>query len=133
MKRRTFLSVAAGSVAGLAGCSGVLSSEDGGDSENVVGEPPDDPDQELRLTVTVRQDGDPLADETVIYHDHGGTYDRLEGTTDDDGEIVFVDSMGPPPCNPVEVEVPDHDELVSAGCHNGGKELSETIDVESDS
>lgn len=150
MKRRTVLAAAGAGIGVLAGCSGVISSDGGGneslpvDGEEpngsdggtegapVYGEDPDDPEQRLRLRVTVVEDGAPLAEEPVVYHDHGGSYDTLEGTTGEDGELVFVDSMGPPPCNPVEVELPERGQIVDVGCHNGGKELAETIDVGSD-
>lgn len=128
MHRRTVLAAAAAGVGTLAGCSAIGSS-DGGDDPPVYGDGPDDPDHRLRLEVTVVDDGSPVADETVVYHDYGGSYDRLEGTTDDEGRLVFVDSMGPAPCNPVEVEVPAHEAVADVGCHNGGKTVSERVDV----
>lgn len=160
------LAAAGAGIGVLAGCSGVISSDGGGneslpvggeepsslDGGNgslpvggeepngsdggtedapVYGEDPDDPEQRLRLRVTVVEDGVPLAEEPVVYHDHGGSYDTLEGATGEGGELVFVDSMGPPPCNPVEVELPERERVVDVGCHDGAKELAETIDVAS--
>lgn len=157
MNRRTLLAAAGVGIGSLAGCLGVISSDDDGnessseetdgfsvgdeeaDSSNgdaanapVYGDEPDDPDQQLRLQVTVFEDGAPLESEPVIYHDYGGSYDNLEGETGEDGTAVFVDSVGPPPCNSIEIELPDRGETVDVGCHNGGKEISETIDVGND-
>lgn len=127
MRRRSCLVLASGAVAGLAGCSNLLSTDGGGPPE--VGEPSGEPDRQLTVELTVLEGDEPLVDTRVIYHDRGGSYDRLEGTTGSGGRIVFHDSVGPPPANRVEIEVPDHETVVDLGNHNGGKTIEREIDV----
>lgn len=94
--------------------------------------PADDPpgDQEVRITVTVLDGGDPVADQPLVLQDRGGTPDTRYGITDDEGREVFFEGVGPPPCNTQFVELPDHGIRREVGCHDGAETASVEIDLD---
>jgi len=136
--RRRLLAATAGALAaGLAGCSGLT--DDGTETPSHTPTPtPTDPprvvnasdDDDQNLTVRVRTidpEGTPVGGVRVRLHDPFGTADTRVGTTDDLGRLVFVESVGPPPCNSLSLALPEHDKYADLGCWNGGVELAETF------
>jgi hypothetical protein len=49
--------------------------------------------------------GTPVVDEPVVLEVQGDTLVERRGQTDDDGELVFVEDVGPPPCNFVTIRL----------------------------
>lgn len=77
----------------------------------------------------VDRGGEPLDSAAIELADRGGTPDDRWGETGSEGRIRFVESVGPPPCNELTVTVPKYGVEHSLGCHNGGKQIEETITV----
>lgn len=88
-------------------------------------------DQKVGVTVTVLDEsGEPVADEPVLLIDSGGSLDQRTARTGSDGQVRFVEGVGPPPCNPMDVELPDRGRSVSLGCQEGGTTTSHTFRIE---
>lgn len=49
--------------------------------------------------------------------------------TGPNGWVRFIEGVGIPPCNPLELKLPMYGVSKDVGCHNGYKELVETITV----
>lgn len=108
----------------------MLSGDDGGGSP-VVDEGSSKSARNLRVEVQVLTEaGEPAADTNLRLNNRQNN-DPLTGQTGDDGRLVFVDSVGPPPCNNVELSVPEHGITESIGCHNGDKTVEATLEVPS--
>jgi hypothetical protein len=54
---------------------------------------------------------------------------RRDGRTGPNGWVRFVEGVGPAPCNPIELRLPDDGISRDVGCHNGYEELQEVISV----
>jgi hypothetical protein len=52
-----------------------------------------------------------------------------DGVTGPSGWVRFIEGVGIPPCNPLELRLPIYGVSKDVGCHNGYKELVETITV----
>lgn len=147
-RRRLLATGVGGSMLGLAGCvtAGIA---DGGD-EDAVGEDEgadedeqttaglptfvdngsDDAGENVVVSVTVLDEhGAPTEGVAVELEDRGGTPDDRYGRTGVDGTVVFVESVGPPPCNRQTVRLPNEGRSADLGCNDGGAELSATFTV----
>ena len=95
-------------------------------------EAPDD--ETVNVDVTVADtSGDPIEGALVELEDRGGSPDDRLATTGSNGEIRFVESVGPPPANCQTVKLRLADGSVRSadlGCRNGGTSVSHTFEVD---
>lgn len=93
----------------------------------------DDASRNATIEVAVEdQVGDPVAGVTVKLENRGGPPRDVYGDTDTDGRVVFIEGVGPPPCNTLTVKIEDEDLEERVGCFNGTEEGSATLVVETD-
>jgi len=130
MERRSFLGGVLGiSVFGISGCSMLSGEGDQAGEPPVVADRSSKEQRNLRVEVSVRTEAGEPAANTVIRLNNRANSDPLTGHTGADGRIVFVDSVGPPPCNSVALSAPEHGVTESIGCHNGAKTVEATLEV----
>lgn len=97
---------------------------------NTISNPGSTADRTLTIEITVvDENGDPVSGVPVLLQDRGGTPDDRQGATGSDGVIIFVEDVGPPPCNTQTIILPDHGVEESLGCNNGGKTISRTLSI----
>lgn len=90
------------------------------------------PEETISILVTVTdEDGTPLEDELVELEDRGGSPDDRYGRTGATGQLLFLEDVGPAPCNRQTLKLPDRDESADLGCNDGGVHLEHTFEVSS--
>lgn len=138
-RRQVLRTGLAGATLCLAGCttSALVSSESVSDSTAsssdappVVDNSASDSDQTVRIAVTVLDDeGEPAQSVGVALEDRGGTPDDRYGETGPGGELHFVESVGPPPCNWLTLRIPDSGITDRLGCVNGNTTIRRTYQL----
>jgi hypothetical protein len=85
---------------------------------NVVGSPGDRPEYDLTVNVQVNdRRGVGVRGVPVILEDLSSG--QVEGYTDTDGRVQFIEPVGPRPCNTISVVLPNHGVDDELGCFNG--------------
>ena len=139
-RRRVLATGLSGAMMGLAGCSADAFVTDGSRGENVAQSdesPPvvdnsaPDESRNVEIAVTVvDKSGEQVSNVRVKLEDRGGTPDDRYGTTDASGQVRFLESVGPPPCNWLTIRLPEYGVADRLGCFNGKTSVRRTYQIE---